>query len=50
MSVELTIIISLVGRLIGVISFVIGQRKSGKDDRNGNGNIHRRNKDRLKLY
>lgn len=32
MTVELGIIISLVGCIIGIVSFIIGQKKSGKDD------------------
>lgn len=32
MTVELGIIISLIGCIIGVVSFVLGQKKAGKDD------------------
>lgn len=32
MTVELGIIISLVGCIIGIVSFIIGQKKSSKDD------------------
>ena len=32
MTIEIGIIISLIGCLIGIVSFIIGQRKSGKDD------------------
>lgn len=32
MTIELGIIISLVGCIIGIISFIIGQKKAGKDD------------------
>lgn len=32
MTVELGIILSLIGCIVAVVSFVIGQKKSGKDD------------------
>ena len=32
MTIEIGIIISLIGCIIGIVSFVIGQKKSGKDD------------------
>ena len=32
MTIELGIIISLIGCIIGIISFIIGQKKSSKDD------------------
>lgn len=32
MTVELGIIISLIGCIIGIVSFIIGQKKSSKDD------------------
>lgn len=32
MTIELGIIISLIGCIIGIVSFVIGQKKSSKDD------------------
>jgi len=32
MTIEIGIIISLIGCLIGVVSFIIGQKKSSKDD------------------
>lgn len=32
MTVEIGIIISLVTAIIGIISFIIGQKKSSKDD------------------
>lgn len=32
MTIELGIIISLVGCIIGIVSFIIGQKKSSKDD------------------
>ena len=32
MTIELGIIISLVGCIIGIVSFIIGQKKSGRDD------------------
>lgn len=32
MTIEIGIIISLIGCLIGIVSFIIGQRKTGKDD------------------
>jgi len=32
MSIEIGIIISLVGCIIAVISFILGQKKSGRDD------------------
>ena len=32
MNVELGIIIALIGCIIGIVSFIIGQKKSSKDD------------------
>ena len=32
MTIEIGIIISLIGCIIAVVSFIIGQKKSGKDD------------------
>jgi hypothetical protein len=32
MTVEIGIIVSLVGCIIAIVSFIIGQKKSGKDD------------------
>lgn len=32
MTIEIGIIISLIGCIIGIVSFIIGQKKSGKDD------------------
>jgi len=32
MTVELVVIISLITCIIGIVSFIIGQKKSGKDD------------------
>ena len=32
MTIEIGIIISLVGCIIGIVSFIIGQKKSGRDD------------------
>lgn len=32
MTIEIGIIISLIGCIIAVVSFIIGQRKTGKDD------------------
>lgn len=46
MTIEIGIIISLIGCLIGVVSFIIGQRKSGKDDGLQMGKFMRRNKGR----
>ena len=50
MTIEIGIIISLIGCLIGVVSFIIGQRKSGKDDGMELRDIHRRDKGRVKQY
>jgi hypothetical protein len=32
MTIEIGIIISLIGCLVGVVSFILGQKKSSKDD------------------
>ena len=32
MTIEIGIIVSLIGCIIAVVSFIIGQKKSGKDD------------------
>ena len=32
MTIEIGIIISLIGCIIGIVSFIIGQKKAGKDD------------------
>ena len=32
MTIEIGIIISLIGCIIGIVRFIIGQKKSGKDD------------------
>lgn len=32
MTIEIGIIISLIGCIIGIVSFIIGQKKSSKDD------------------
>ena len=32
MSIEIGIIISLITCIIGIVSFIIGQKKTGKDD------------------
>lgn len=44
MTVELGIIVSLIGCILGVVGFVIGQKKSGKDDGLSLGTFMRRNK------
>ena len=46
MTIEIGIIISLIGCIIGVVSFIIGQKKSGKDDGLQMGKFMRRNKGR----
>jgi len=49
MTVELGIIVTLVTAIIGIISFVIGQKKSSKDDGMTLRSIYRRNEDRNSL-
>ena len=44
MTVEVGIIISLIGCIIGIVSFIIGQKKSGKDDGMSLGTFMRRDK------
>lgn len=46
MTIEIGIIISLIGCIIGIVSFIIGQRKSGKDDGMTLGQFIRRNENR----
>ena len=50
MTVELGIIISLIGCIIGIVSFIIGQKKAGKDDGMELGTFIRRNKNRNSQY
>ena len=46
MTIEIGIIISLIGCIIAVVSFIIGQKKSGKDDGMTLRSIYRRNENR----
>ena len=44
MTIEIGIIISLIGCIIAVVSFIVGQKKSGKDDGLSLRSIYGRNK------
>ena len=46
MTIEVGIIISLIGCIIAVVSFIIGQKKSGKEDGLSLGEFMRRDKSR----
>ena len=46
MTIEIGIITTLITTIIGIVGFVIGQRKSGKDDGLQMGKFMRRNKGR----
>ena len=46
MTVEIGIIVSLVGCIIAIVSFIIGQKKSSKDDGLSLGKFMRRDKSR----
>ena len=50
MTIEVGIIISLIGCIIAVVSFILGQKKSGKDDGMELGTFMRRNTHRNSKY